>query len=82
MSKNQSTTGSNLSGPAQLGAAAAVFIVCCIVQAACGSSMFSTSYADPGSVVKDLLLNVTFWPGWAITVGLALRGVLEMVADK
>ena len=29
--------------------------------------MFSTSYADTG-FVKSLMINVTFYPGWGLTV--------------
>lgn len=72
----------SLSGPALLGFAGAVWIVCFIIQAACGASMFSTSYADPGSAIKDFLINVTFWPGWGVSGALAFRGVAEMVKDK
>ena len=51
-----------------LASAAAVFAVASIVQAAGGSSMFSTTYPDRGFFMS-LLMNATFWPGW---LGMAL----------
>lgn len=57
----------------------AVFIVCSIIQATGGSSMFSNSYMPPDSAFLDLLLNVTFWPGWILTVGLIVQGVKDLL---
>ena len=82
MSQNQGQSGSRLSGPALLGAAVGVFILCCIIQAACGSSMFSTSYPATDSTMKDLLINVTFWPGWLMTAALAIKGVAALRTDR
>ncbi len=62
-----------------LGAAAAVFILCSLVQGAFGSSMFDTSYRDPG-IVGTILINLTFWPGWIGTVGLAVFGAFALWA--
>ena len=57
----------------------AVFIVSWIVQATMGdSSMFSTTYVDRG-LVQALLVNVTFWPGWVVTVGLIGSGVAQLL---
>lgn len=75
-------TNSRASGLKMLVAGVAVFVVCAIIQAACGSSMFSTSYSDSGSTLKELLINVTFWPGWMLTVALVLGGVLRLAKDR
>jgi len=55
-------------------AGVAVFVVCCIIQGACGSSMFSGSYYSNGWV-SDILINLTFWPGWIASIGLVLMGL-------
>lgn len=52
--------------------AVVVFIVCSIVQAAGGSSMFSASYSEPDSALLDIAMNITFWPGWLVTAGMLL----------
>jgi hypothetical protein len=62
-----------------LGAAAAVFVICSIVQAMGDSNMFSTSYAVPDSAIVELLMNVTFYPGWILTVSLAALGIKTLV---
>lgn len=62
-----------------LGGAAAVFILCSLVQGAFGSSMFSSTYSDPG-LVGSLLVNLTYWPGWALTIALAGMGLLGLWA--
>lgn len=69
-------------GLAYLGLAGAIFVVCSMVQAMGGSSMFSTSFPDPGNLLFELLMQVTFWPGWALTGYFAFRGVVMLVADK
>lgn len=59
--------------PAALGAGAVgVFVVCSIIQAAGGSSMFSQDYYPPDSVLLDFAMNMTFWPGWLLTGALLL----------
>lgn len=63
-----------------LAAAAALFGLCSAVQSAYGSSMFDSSYVDPG-FVGGLLINLTFWPGWVGTVVLAGLGVLGIVGS-
>ena len=63
-----------------IGVAAVVFIVCSLVQGAFGSSMFSSQYSDPG-LVGGLLINVTYWPGWAATIFLAGIGLLGLWAN-
>lgn len=65
--RSRSSAGSGL---ARLLGAAALFTLCTLVQKRYGSSMFDTSYVDPG-FVGGLLLNVTFWPGWFGTGALA-----------
>jgi len=59
----------------------AVFVVCCIVQAACGSSMFAQSYYSTG-VVSDILINITWYPGWAISILLVCIGVVALLMSK
>lgn len=53
--------------------AVTVFVICCAVQAAGDSSMFSTSYPDPENALLDVAMNVTFWPGWLLTGALLLK---------
>ena len=65
-----------------LGAALAVFIVCALIQAACGSNMFSSSYSPSTGVVKTLLVNLTFYPGWLLTGALALFGLKMLVTGE
>jgi hypothetical protein len=60
-------------------AGVAVFVVCSIVQAAGGSSMFSRSYLSSHDFVMDLLMNITWWPGWVLTVGLIVSGVRQLI---
>lgn len=76
-SETNEESGTRLFGLALVGAAAAVFIACSLIQSACGSSMFSTSYADPGPL-KAFILNVTFYPGWLLTAGLAIAGLSQI----
>ena len=76
-----STSVERATGAVLLGAAVVVFIICCIIQAACGSSMFSSSYADTG-LIKGLLINVTFYPGWLLTGALAVGGIKSLVTGK
>jgi hypothetical protein len=56
----------------------AVFIVCSIIQASGGSSMFSQSYYPPDNAFIDLLMNLTWWPGWIATLGLIIAGVRQL----
>ena len=67
-------------GVGLLAAAAALFGVCSAVQGAYGSSMLAASYSDPG-LLGELLINVTFWPGWLGTVVLAGSGALEIIGS-
>lgn len=60
-----------------IGAAVVVFIICSVIQAACGSSMFSNTYSSSTGLIKTLLLNVTFYPGWGLTALLGLGGILK-----
>lgn len=59
-----------------IGAAVGVFIVCSLVQGAFGSSMFTSTYSDPG-LIGSLLIKLTFMPGWALTILLAGMGLLS-----
>lgn len=59
-----------------IGAAVGVFIVCSLVQGAFGSSMFTSTYSDPG-LIGSLLIHLTFMPGWALTILLAGMGMLS-----
>lgn len=63
-------------------AAGAVFVVASIVQAIGGSSMFSTTYAEPDSFVLDLIMNLTFWPGWILTAALLVGGTRTLIAKE
>jgi hypothetical protein len=67
------------SGAARIVAGVGVFIVASIIQASMGdSSMFSMEYR-PGNLFQDLMVNVTFWPGWLLTIGLIGSGVMELL---
>lgn len=59
--------------------AAGVFIVCSIVQAIGGASMFSMTYSQHGWLL-DLLVNITFWPGWVCTALLLVGGIVALRA--
>lgn len=67
---------------ARAGCAAAVFILCSIVQGAAGSTMFSTRYVPTDNLLMDLALNLTFWPGWLITVTLVVSAVRAHLAGE
>jgi hypothetical protein len=71
----RTATASRSMGLVYLAGAVAVFVICSIVQAAGDSTMFSTSYAEPDSAVLDVLMNVTFFPGWILTAGLVLAAL-------
>lgn len=65
-------------GAIQIALGVGVFIVCSIVQGACGSSMFSSSYPGSDNAVQGLLANLTFYPGWLLTLGLCARGAVTL----
>lgn len=68
-----------IGGPAKIMAGIAVFIVSWIIQASLGdSSMFSMSYVDRG-FLQGLLVNVTFWPGWVVTIGFIGSGIIDLL---
>ena len=69
------------SGVVSIVAAIAVFIVCSIIQAAGGSSMFSGNYYHSG-VGVDILVNLTFIPGWIVTGFLLLRGIVILATGS
>ena len=76
------TTGNvRRKGGLLIAAGIAVFIVASIIQAVLGSSMFSSSYTSTG-LVQDLLINVTFWPGWLLTIALIIAGARLLVTGK
>jgi hypothetical protein len=56
-----------------------VFVVCSIIQGIFGSSMFDRSYSpSQAGIVGAILLNITFWPGWLLTIGCLLGGLRAM----
>ena len=59
-----------------------VFIICSIIQGIGGSSMFATEYYVPDSALLDTLMNITFYPGWAITVGLIILGIRILFMNR
>ena len=71
----------SMSGFTLLAAAAATFGICSIVQAACGSSMFSISYVAEG-FAKVILINATFYPGWLLTILLGVRGLRQILGHR
>ena len=44
--------------------------------------MFSQTYTQPDSDVLDILMNVTFWPGWLMTGALALGGAGKLLGIR
>ena len=80
MDANDGAKAGRGTGLALVAAAFGVFIVCSLIQAAGGSSMFSASYADPDNFLLGLLMNVTFYPGWLLTGALTLGGLGLMVS--
>lgn len=64
-------------GIGYLAAAAALFLVCSLIQAYGGSTMFNTRYRDQG-FLKGLLVNLTFYPGWIGTLLLAGAGLVGL----
>ena len=82
MTQTPSTTAQGKTtgfGIGMLVAAAGLFLVCSLIQAAYGSSMFDSTYSDPG-FLGSMLVTVTFWPGWLGTVALAASGVRAIFA--
>lgn len=73
-------TGATFRGLLTIAAGAGVFILCSIIQGMGGSSMFSTTYSEPDNLVVDLLINLTFYPGWLMTVALISAGVAQLAA--
>lgn len=41
--------------------------------------MLSSTYRDPG-LIGSLLIILTFWPGWILTIALAGMGLLGLWA--
>jgi hypothetical protein len=56
-----------------------VFVVCSIIQTVFGSSMFSGSYyIDSAGIIGALLINLTFYPGWLVTIFSIIGGIGAM----
>lgn len=64
-----------IAGLAYLAGAVGVFVVCSIIQSMGDTSMFSSTYYEPDNFILDLLIVVTFYPGWLMTAALAFGGV-------
>lgn len=62
--------------------AVAVFVLCSIVQAAAGSTMFSNAFHPTNSVLLDLAVNLTFWPGWLIMLSLLFSAARTCLQDE
>jgi hypothetical protein len=60
----------------------AVFVVCSIIQGAGGTSMFSQSFESTDNAFMDLLLQITWWPGWIASIGLIVIGVRTLVQSR
>ncbi|MBX6748187.1 MAG: hypothetical protein IRY85_00710 [Micromonosporaceae bacterium] len=59
-----------------------VFVLCSIIQAAGGSHMFTLTYVRPENALLDILMKVTWWPGWILTVLLVISGIRELMQSK
>jgi hypothetical protein len=60
-----------------------LFVLCSVIQASWGqSSMFSASYVRPESGFQDLMITMTFYPGWVMTAVLVITGGLRMFGIK
>lgn len=77
-----SSSADGWKGWAYIGGAIAVFVVCSIVQGMAGSSMFTTTFETPDSLILESLVQLTFWPGWLLTLCLAATGVFLVVRDR
>jgi hypothetical protein len=70
------------SGVAYIVGGVVVFIICSVIQGIGDSSMFSTQYYKPDNLLLELLMNVTFWPGWLATAGLIICGVAKIINNR
>ena len=59
-----------------------VFIVCSIIQGVGGSSMFANTYVTTNNETLDMLMSVTWWPGWVATVLFIIAGVRLLFTKK
>jgi hypothetical protein len=59
-----------------------VFVICSIVQAIGGSNMFTDRYYPPDNLILDLLMQITWWPGWLATIGCLLYGGSQALFAK
>lgn len=57
----------------------AIFLVCSIIQATNGTSMFDSTYSSPVGTGSDILINATWWPGWVASIVCVLRGIIVLV---
>jgi len=57
------------------------FILCCIIQAACGSSMFESTYYPRGGF-EDVLIEMTWQPGWVVSCGLLIGGIIRYLVTR
>ncbi|MDR1016480.1 MAG: zinc-ribbon domain-containing protein [Coriobacteriales bacterium] len=79
--KKNSTTGTCVAvGFILLAAAVVVFLICNVCQGLGGSSMFSTRYTNAGDLGTSLLVNLTFYPGWIITIALVVGAIKYFIA--
>lgn len=65
-----------------IAAGIAVFAGCSIAQSAGGSSMFETTFEDPDSLGMEILMQVTWWPGWILTVILIGSGIVGLLSGQ
>lgn len=54
-----------------------VFIICSVIQAQAGSSMFSSTYYRSGGIM-DTLVTLTWEPGWVATIALIIAGIIRL----
>lgn len=58
-----------------------VFALCAVIQAALGTSMFSSRYTQT-STSAGIIVNLTFWPGWVATCLLIASGIQRLVRTR
>jgi len=60
-----------------------VFVLASLVQGLAGSSIVKWSQSHPPmTTVMGVLVNLTFWPGWVISVVLVAVGIVVAIASK
>ncbi|MFZ2501838.1 MAG: hypothetical protein WAW88_04065 [Nocardioides sp.] len=65
-----------------IGMGVGIFALCSVIQAMGGSSMFEQEYQVPGNILMDLLMQVSWWPGWIATLAFVGLGVLQLIGGK